>query len=126
MSRVTAADVMLNFETSLSEDEIDGWIDTATVLVDDIEDVEPTTDPNRLEQIELALSRHFAHAQDPRVSSSTIGDSQKSYQGETGLRIDATHYGQQAAMLDPTDTLTGTNNMPVGIEVIDGRNIDDV
>lgn len=122
--RVTATEVKTNFTTELSDGEIDGWIDAATTLVDDIAAADGTIGSARLKQIELALTRHFAHAQDPRVESSGIGDSTTSYQGETGLRINATHYGQQAAMLDPTGMLAEMGKPSANIHVPDSRGID--
>lgn len=122
--RVTASEVTTNFETSLSPTEIDGWISTATLLVDDVESADSSVSADRLKEIELALTRHFAHAQDPRVESSGVGDSTVTYQGDTGMHLEATHYGQQAKMLDPTGTLENAHKESASIHVPDSRGID--
>lgn len=123
--RVSPSDVTQNFDTSLDDSQIQGWIDAATELVDDVAAADSTVSDSRLKQIERALSRHFAHAQDPRVSSSQIGDSRMTVQGSTGLHLDATFYGQQAKMLDPTGTLANSGGPSASISIPDSRGVDE-
>lgn len=122
--RVTAAEVKEGFETDLIDSEIDAWVNTATELVDDIEDEDSSIDSTRLKQIELALTRHFASAQDPRMERERVADVTLTHQGDTGMRIDSTTYGQQAAMLDPTGILASTGKPSPGLTVVDAKGID--
>lgn len=122
--RVTASEVKKNFDTDLSDGEIDAWVNTATELVDEIAAADSSIGSTRLEQIELALTRHFASAQDPRLESYNVGGSSGSYQGETGMHINSTVYGQQAAALDPTGTLSGMGKPTPSVTVHDSKGID--
>lgn len=124
MARVTPSEVDTNFETDLTTAQLNAWIDMATVLVDDIADADSSISDNRLEQIELALTRHFASAEDPRVASESLAAVEKEYQVNVGEGLYQTVHGTQAAMLDPTGTLGETVKPGASIGVPDARNID--
>lgn len=123
--RVSASEVTTNFNTDLTDAEIDAWVNTATELVDDIANEDSSIDSTRLNQIELALTRHFASAQDPRVERDSVGGSSARYQVHVGERLLSTAYGQQAVMLDPTGILADLGKPRAGLTVPDARNIDD-
>lgn len=116
MPRTTPPDVEDVFDTELSSSQLDAWIAIANELVDDIADADPSIGSTRLEKIEKLLAAHLASTQDQRVSEDSVGDTSAVYQGETGMHIEATVYGQQAAMLDPTGTLASTGKGAAGFE----------
>jgi hypothetical protein len=108
MPRTNADAVAKIFDTELSTDangEIEAWIEIATELVDDISEADSSITPTRLEKIEKLLAAHFVATQDPRAAKESGESVSITYEGDTGMRINATRYGQQASMLDPTGTL---------------------
>lgn len=128
MARTSPSDVATIFDTDLSEaagDSLDTWINIASELVDDIASADSSIGSTRLEQIEKLLAAHLASAQDPRLEGYSVGGSSGSYQGETGMHITSTHYGQQAAALDPTGTLAGMGKPSASITAPDVKGLDD-
>lgn len=116
-TRVTHTDVELIFETNLSQGALEEHINVAATLVDDIESAADSSEPARtFEQIEQYLAAHVASAQDPRVTSSSVGDSNFNYLRPSEM----TGYWKIAASLDPTGSLkTGTKQ--VDFETVDSR-----
>jgi len=107
MARTTPTDVKTIFETDLSDSTIQGWIDIATLIVDDIEDADPTLKAIRLERIEKLLSAHFAGSQDQRIAQTSAESKSVEFQGDTEMTdLRATKYGQNAIALDSTGTLS--------------------
>ena len=103
-ARVNAAQVMEIISTSLSEEQINAFINTAhTIIAAKLTDVGLDTDT--LTQIELWLSAHFLSMRDQRPNSETIAEYSVRYQGSTGMGLEATTYGQQALTLDWSGTL---------------------
>lgn len=62
-------------------------------------------DSGHLKEIEKWLAAHFVSSKDQRVQSESIGGTSVSYQGQTGLGLDSTQYGQQVKVLDTTGEL---------------------
>jgi len=60
---------------------------------------------DELKEIERWLTVHLFCIRDRLVSERKIGDAMDRYQGKTGMGLDATTYGQQAKMMDPTGEL---------------------
>lgn len=105
-TRVTAQNVKDVIDTKLGETEIDLCILTAHVLINDEVAPKGTLSTERLELIELYLSAHFVTLRDRRVASQNLADgSTLSYEGQTGLYLTSSHYGQTAILLDSTGTL---------------------
>lgn len=124
MSRVTVEEVRDTFDTEKGQAAISQWIDIASDMVDDIADSDSSISSERLSNIELLVAQHLLAIQDPRVEEDAIGDSTMVYQGETGQNFDATHYGQHAKMLDPTDTLVNKEKVQPSVDVLNSRNVD--
>ena len=61
-----------------------------------------------LKEIERWLAAHFVAIRDPRIKSESVDVISTSYQGQTGMGLQATLYGQQAMMLDTTGKLSKT------------------
>lgn len=104
MGRVTGTEVKAIFDTTLSASELDPFITAANLMVTSRLGGEGLAAAT-LKEVERWLAAHFASANDQRVSSEKLGDASNTYQGQTGMNLDATHYGQYAKMLDPTGKL---------------------
>lgn len=105
MARVTPADVRLIFPTDLSDAELQAFIDTAHLLINE-ELADSGLTEERLTEIELYLSAHLAALADPRKKSEMIaGEWQFTNTGETGMGLTSTHYGQTVLLLDTSGIL---------------------
>jgi hypothetical protein len=92
-----------------SEPSLDPFIDTAALLVDDIVECATArgvvlTDA-RLELIERWMAAHFYKQSDQAETSRSTGGASASFQGQTGLYLDGTKYGQTAKLLDTSGCL---------------------
>lgn len=125
MARTTASAVTTVFDTDLTTAQVNAWIEIANELVDDIAAADSSIDSTRLTQIEKLLACHFAAAQDPRLADYRVGDAAGTYQGDTGMHINSTTYGQQASMLDPTGTLADQGKRKASVSVVDAKALDD-
>lgn len=79
-------------------------IDTATAIVDRVEDCAAARDRTltevELELIERWLAAHFYAMVDQPYQSKTTGRSSATFQGRTGMHFEATKYGQSAVNVD--------------------------
>lgn len=105
MVRTTIQKVRNIFNTDLSDNQISSWMDVATALVDDVEDADPSVPDKRLEKIERLVTAHLASSQDQRIGNATSETRSINYQGQYGMALNSTTYGQQAKVLDPTGQL---------------------
>lgn len=104
MARVTATEVKEIIDTSLTDAQINTMITAANLTVTKhLGDQGLSSD--LLKEIERWLSAHFCHARDPREQEKSIDSTRVKFQGQTGLGLDATFYGQQVKVLDPTGRL---------------------
>jgi hypothetical protein len=92
-------DVQRILDTNLEPNALSVWIEAATDIVGDIPDTELNTSR---EIVIKVLAAHLASAQDPRLDGGNIGDASVSYEGETGMHLESTRYGQRVLMLAPT------------------------
>ena len=106
-TRVEAADVeeIIEVESGIS---LTPFINTANLLVTDVCS-DSDYSAAKLEQIELWLSAHFYAVRDPRVSSEGAGGVTTTFQGQTGMRLEASIYGQHALLLDTEGNLAALN-----------------
>lgn len=115
--RTTVSDVQEIFNTNLETSELEQHINVAASIVDDIDEVADDDVPDRkLRQIEQYLSAHVASAQDPRVTSSSVGDSSFNYLQPSEM----TRYWEIATTIDPTGMLKSTT-VQVGFQTVDSR-----
>jgi len=90
--------------TTLTEEQINAFINTAHHVVD--ANLSATgLDGDLLTDIELWLSAHFLAVRDQRASEERFTDYSVKYQGQSGLGLQSTTYGQQVLALDFTGTL---------------------
>lgn len=104
--RVTEREVRLVVETD-DDTLVAPFIDIANALVDDLEseDANSSLSAAMLKQIEILLSAHFySHLDQPYIAKSTGGAS-GSFQGQFGMGLDSTRWGQSAKRLDKTGYL---------------------
>lgn len=105
-ARVTDAEVKQILDTDI---DTTPFIIAAHRVVEDNElgsfDVASAT----LKSIEQFLAAHFACAMEQQTKSETTGKASATYQGEFGMRLDSTHYGQTAMTLDSSGILANLN-----------------
>lgn len=105
MPRTTVTKVRNVFDTDLSDSELTSWMDVATELVDDVANADPSLSDSRLEKIERLTTAHLASTEDQRISNASRETGSVNYQGQSGMGLNSTTYGQQAKVLDPTGQL---------------------
>ena len=123
MARTTVQKVRSILDTSVEDNTVTSWMDIASTLVDDIEDADPSVSDSRLAKVEKVLTAHMVSTQDQRQSSVSGASRSVEYQGETGLGINGTKYGQQAVALDPTNTLANMSKPDASVSVPDAKGI---
>lgn len=103
--------ILLSNYDSATNPSLTAFIDTATAMVDEVvtEATERslTISSTLLERIEAYLSAHFYGLSDQFYTSRSTAGASGSFQGQTGMGLDATLYGQTAKRLDPTGILAG-------------------
>lgn len=103
--RIEADSVQEVFNTNLTDAQVNAFINMAHRFVD-ANLLDEGLAAGTLVDIELMLSCHFCALNDPRMKSENVaGEWSFSVQGVTGISLDATFYGQQAKLLDPTGKL---------------------
>lgn len=110
-----------DYDLTLSPD-VQPYVDTAASVVDDVEACgvrrgEPYTDA-KLELIERWLAAHYYKQSDQPYSSKSTAGASGSFQGQTGMYLESTKYGQTALSLDTTGCLlaiaTGAQRQKAG------------
>jgi len=102
MPRVTDLEVFAIIDTSLTN--IDVFINTANMMVTSWLETAGLTD-EVLKEIERYLAAHVLSVQDQRVKSVGVDVLSESYQGQWGMGLNGTSYGQMAILLDTSGTL---------------------
>lgn len=108
-----------NYDSNI---DLDPFIDTASAVVDEIEDCaserDITMSSTLLELIERWLAAHFyAHA-DPLYQSRSTGGASATFQGQTGMGLESTVYGQTALRLDKSGCLAYMDEKSEPVQVI--------
>lgn len=87
------------------------FITTANILTDDVsaEDSGNLLSVSTLLEIEKYLAAHFYEHLDQALASEKTGDASGVYQGEWGLGLNGTKWGQTAMILDKTGYLASLN-----------------
>lgn len=96
-----------HYDTNTSP-SLTGFIATGSSLVDKVNTNDTTNllSDSDLELIERWLSAHFYAQSDQLFSSRSTGKASGSFQGQTGMQLENTIYGQQALILDVTGYLS--------------------
>ena len=104
--RTSAAAVLAIIETDLTEDQVQPFLETASIEVDEqLSTVSPAISPTLLELIERWLTCHVIAIFDPRVNKEAADGVSFTYEGMTGEGLRGSRYGQQVMRLDPTGKL---------------------
>lgn len=107
-ARVDADQVSDVISTSLTEGQVNAMINTAHLVVEQHLTTQGLS-ADLLTQIELWLSAHFVCIRDPRKKQVKVDEVSVTFQGEVGMGLQGTMYGQQALALDPTGSLASTS-----------------
>lgn len=99
MLRATEAEVKEIIDTTLTDEQITPFLNSANVLIADVLSDEGYGAAT-LKEIERWLAAHFVAIRDPRVAKEKIGDVDAAYHGKSGLGLNHTPYGQQVMILD--------------------------
>lgn len=107
MARTTDIDVqgIIQVDSCVS---LTPFIRTAHVLTNKVaeNDEGGLLDNDLLKEIETWLAAHFYAHRDQLYQSKNTGQAGASFQGQTGMMLDSTQYGQTAKMLDITGFLS--------------------
>jgi len=113
----TADEVKAVIDTDLSNSQVVPFINTAHQMVYDRLANEGLS-IKLLTQIEIWLAAHFLSIMDARVKTESVsGDYSATYEGQTGMGLDFTRYGQMAKTLDPTGKLSQSGKARAGFRV---------
>jgi hypothetical protein len=103
-ARTTYAEVSEIIQTTLTEAQVNAFINSASRLVSaTLATAGLASDV--LEDIEMWLAAHLLSTRDMRAQQEALGSYSVTYQGQTGLGLDATFYGQQVKLLDTSGLL---------------------
>lgn len=90
--------------------DLQQFIDSASAIVDDVAtcaiDRDMARSAAQLELIERWLAAHFYAQMDMLYQSRSTGGATASFQGQTGMSLDSTRYGQSAVNLDYSGCLS--------------------
>ncbi len=105
--RVTEEDVRGIIETD-GNISLAPFLNSATALTDYIssEDSDGVLSAALLIEIEKNLAAHSYALRDPQYLAKKTGDASAKFQGETGMGLDYTPWGQMAKQLDVSGTLS--------------------
>lgn len=78
------------------------FIDTATLIVDRVStlDTGSVLSSSVLERMEAWIAAHLYCTPDRPYQSRGMGRTSSGFQGQTGMHLDSTYYGQNALLLD--------------------------
>lgn len=115
-ARADVDTVKAAFDTSLSDDAIKFWINTAYPDIDEVEAAGTSLSSDDLARLEAIWAMHKASAQDPRAESISGASRSVDYG-------DRPSYRQMAEEMDDTSVLAGKGKPSASIEVPDGKGI---
>jgi len=116
--RTTAAEVKEIIPTNLTTTQVDPYITTASLIVDEnIADCGLSDEV--LEQIEMWLTAHLiAMTADRQTKSEKVGEAQVTYYDNFGKSLNSTSYGKVVAMLDTCNVLSDIGKKTIKTTVI--------
>jgi hypothetical protein len=103
----TATEVCLIFDTSMTEPQIDQMLLTAENII--VSHIDPKADPLFTtavrDMVKTWLAAHFCAIKDPQAKEESADGIRTVFRGKADKGLEATMYGQQAMLLDPTGAL---------------------
>jgi hypothetical protein len=115
MARVTDAEVKEIIETEL---DTTPFIRAANLVVTDKLGDQGLGD-DILMEIERYLSAHFTAVREQQAADETLGEARVKYQGQWGMGLDSTSYGQTAKLLDTSGILSTLGRRAAMFDVLD-------
>ena len=107
MIKVTGEEVKEIINTSLTEEQVEPFIDVAHALLEQYLGSETSLSEVLLKEIERWLAAHFVAIRTPGIRSKGADGANVVYEiGYLGRGLEATRYGQQVKALDPTGLLS--------------------
>lgn len=104
MARTTMSRVRSILDTALTDDQLSAFIDVANRMVTAyLTGTDQTAET--LEDVETFLAAHFVTLRERIARSEGADGIRFDYQGETGMGLDSSHYGQTAKLLDTSGVL---------------------
>jgi len=120
VSNITPDEIKAIFPTTLDETSLTAFIETGTILFNEIfADVDYSDDRSRA--IALFLISHLASVASPRVESERMTDYSYKVMGKTGEGLRSTFYGQNALLLDTNGTLESLGKQRAKMSAFDLR-----
>lgn len=118
MARTTNTEVKAIMDTDLTDDQIDGYIESATALVDSWFDGVAATE-TMLKEVERWLTAHLiAISRERQAKEEGAGGAYIRYAGLFGTGLKTTSYGQTAIEIDVTGTLKKVSGRPVFFKAV--------
>ena len=115
--RTSADEVKAIITTSLTDDQVDVFIDVASQLVTD--NVTCGLGEAALREIERWLAAHLiAMTRSRMAKTEKIGEASITYNGVFGSGLDSTPYGQTVKMLDTCGSLANLGKKTIFIKAI--------
>ena len=106
-ARVAPSDVTAIFSTSIGNTALTVHITSAHLIIEQYIGT-AGWDEDLATELERWLAAHLACTQDPQIKNERIGDASQTFEGQFGLGLDLTRYGQQVKILDTTGTLAAS------------------
>lgn len=123
MARTTASDVKQIIETTLEDSVIDGYIAGATEVVTEVLGSVTTISSELKTEIERWFTAHLiASTREQQLTEAKAGSASAKFQGKTGMRLDATLYGQQVLIMDTTGNFAALGGKKASITTIPSWN----
>jgi hypothetical protein len=117
MPRVTEAEVQAIIDYDPAITDITPFITAANLLITQKFSGSGVS-AELLKEMERWLAAHYIAIRDPRLRNEKIGDAAVTYQGQEGMYLDATLYGQQVKTLDPTGTMANLGKRGMIIQAV--------
>lgn len=105
-NRITTDELKEIISTDLGDSVLEAFILAANLTVTEWLGSSTVLSSDQLKEIERWLSAHLlACTREQQAQSEDAGQASITYQGKTGMGLDATFYGQQVKLLDSTGIL---------------------
>lgn len=118
MARIYSQEVLEIMNTTLTEEEIEPYIESANVLVTDVLGSAGLS-TSALKEIERWLTAHMiASSKDRQTKEETLGEASVKYSGLWGKGLEFTSYGQMVLMLDTSGKMSNLGKRPAKLRAI--------
>ncbi len=114
-TRVTASEVKVIIDTSLSDGDVDSFINSANIMVNNILGDEDLNE-DLLTEIEKWYTAHLiAVSRDRQAQSETVDNASIRYAGQYGTNLNMTSYGQTVKQLDTSGRMAKVGEKQAGL-----------